>query len=79
MKLSDTVYNYMKWVTAIVLPALGAFYFGLTQIFPAIPYGTEVVGVISLLTTFLGVVLGISTNTYNKAQTSSAGQDTPSQ
>lgn len=66
MILPDKVYNTLKWVTMVAFPALGGLYFGLSQIW-GFPYGEEIVGTISLITVFLGTLLGISTYNYNKA------------
>lgn len=65
MKLHDTAYDILKWVTAIVLPALGTLYFALSGIW-GFPYGEQIVGTITAVVTFLGVVLGISTYHYNQ-------------
>ena len=65
MKLPDKVYNVLKWITCIVLPALGTLYFALSG-FWGFPYAEQIVGTIAAVTTFLGVILGISTATYNK-------------
>lgn len=63
--LSDKAYNILKWVALVLLPALGALYFGLAGIW-GFPYGEQIVGTITVLDTFLGVILGISTVQYNK-------------
>lgn len=65
--LSNKVYDVLKWIAQIVLPALGALYFGLSSIW-GLPYGEEVVGTIAVVDTFLGALLGISTAQYNKTQ-----------
>lgn len=65
MKLSDSMYNILKYIAQIALPALGAFYFALSQIW-GLPYGEQIVGTIAALDTLLGVLLGISTYQYNK-------------
>lgn len=64
--LSNKVYDVLKWVALYLLPALGTLYFALAGIW-AFPYGEEVVGTITAVDTFLGVLLGISTAQYNKA------------
>lgn len=66
-KLSNSWYDALKWVALILLPALGALYFGLAQIW-GFPYGEEIVGTISVIDAFLGALLGISTAQYNKEQ-----------
>lgn len=65
MKISNKVYDILKWVTMIVLPALGSLYFGLSEIW-GFPYGEQVVGSISCITVFLGAILGLSNKSYYK-------------
>ena len=48
-----------------LLPAAGTLYFTLAGIW-GLPYGEQVVGTITAVDTFLGVILGISTSQYNK-------------
>ena len=65
MKLSNKYYDILKWIALIFIPAIGALYFGLAQIW-GFPYGEEIVGTLTLIDTFLGALLGISTAQYNK-------------
>lgn len=65
LTVKNRTYDRMKFVTTIVLPALGALYFGLAGIW-GFPYGEQVVGTITLLVTFLGICLKISDTTYKK-------------
>lgn len=65
MKLSDKVYDVLKWIALYLLPGLGTLYFALAGIW-GFPYGEEVVGTLSAIDAFLGVLLGISTAQYNK-------------
>ena len=65
MKLSNKVYDVLKWIAMYLLPAVGTLYFALSGIW-GVPYGEQVVGTITALDTFLGVILGISTATYNR-------------
>lgn len=65
MKLSNKVYDILKWIALYLLPALGTLYFALSSIW-GLPYGEQVVGTITAADTFLAVLLGISTATYNK-------------
>lgn len=65
MKLSDNVYNILKWLALYLLPALGTLYFALAGIW-GLPYGEEIVGTITAIDTFLGVILGISNSAYRK-------------
>ena len=66
MKLNDKTYDTLKWIAMYLLPAAGALYFALAGIW-GLPYGEQVVGTITAVDTFLGVILGISTAQYNKA------------
>lgn len=63
--MSNKVYDVLKWIAQILLPALGTLYFALAGIWN-FPYTEAVVGTITAVDTFLGVILGISTINYNK-------------
>ena len=65
---SDKTYNVLKWVAQVVLPATGTLYFGLAGIW-GFPYGEQIVGTITVIDTFLGVILGVSTSQYKKQLT----------
>lgn len=65
MKLSNRLYDTLKWITTIVLPALGTLYFALSGIW-GFPYGEQIVGTITAIVTFLGVILGISNYQYKE-------------
>ena len=67
MKMSNKVYDILKYIAQIVLPALGTLYFALAKIW-GFPYGAEIVGTISAVDAFLGALLKISTDQYNKDQ-----------
>ena len=67
MIFSNRVYDILRWVSQIALPALGASYFGLASIW-GWPYGEQIVGTLSVLTACLGTLLGISKAKYAKAQ-----------
>lgn len=63
MILSNRAYDVLKYFAQVVLPALGTLYFALSQIW-GLPYGEEIVGTITAIDTFLGVLLKISSNNY---------------
>lgn len=65
--MSNKVYDILKWVALILLPALGTLYFALAGIWN-FPFAEEVVGTITAVDTFLGVLLGISSANYNKTK-----------
>lgn len=67
MTMSDKTYKVLKWIAQYFLPAIGTLYFALASIWN-LPYGEQVVGTVTAVDTFLGVILGISTAQYNKKQ-----------
>lgn len=64
--LSNRMYGLVKFIAMVALPAAGALYFGLATIW-SLPRAEEVVGTITVVDTFLGVLLGISTKSYNNS------------
>ena len=65
MILKNSTYDILKWIAQILLPALGTLYFALASIWD-FPYAEQIVGTITAVDTFLGVLLGISTKNYYK-------------
>lgn len=63
--MSNKVYDILKWIAQILLPALGTLYFALAGIW-GFPYAEEVIGTITAVDAFLGIILGISTVQYKK-------------
>ena len=66
--MSNKVYDILKFIAQIVLPALGTLYFALASIW-RLPYGEQIVGTITAVDAFLGAVLKISTYQYERRQT----------
>lgn len=65
MKLSGKVYEWLKWLCLIGLPAVSALYFGLAQIW-GFPYAEQICGTFSLVEAFIGTIIGISTYNYRR-------------
>ena len=65
--MNNKVYDILKWIAQIFLPALGTLYFALAGIWN-FPYAEAIVGTITAIDTFLGIILGISTVQYNKKE-----------
>ena len=65
MIFDNKTYDLLKWIAMIVLPALGSLYFGLASIW-GLPYGEQIVGTITVIDTFIGALLGISSAQYAK-------------
>lgn len=63
--MSNKLYDVLKWVVMIVLPACATLYAALSGIW-GLPYAEQIPATITALDTFLGVVLMISNVQYNK-------------
>lgn len=66
MILPEKTYDFFKRLIQVIIPALGALYFGLAQIWE-LPNPEGVVATLALLCTFMGVVLGISSQVYYRS------------
>lgn len=64
--LSNRSYNFLKFLAQIFLPAVASAYFSLSQIWH-LPHATEIVGTITVLDVFLGVILSLSTKWYENS------------
>ncbi len=72
MNMSNKTYDVLKWIAQYLLPALGTLYFAIAGTW-GLPYGEQIVGTITAIDTFLGVILGISSANY-KAANSDGGK-----
>lgn len=61
--MSNKVYDVLKYIAQIVLPAVATLYFALAQIW-GLPYGEQIVGTIAAVDAFLGAILRITTIKY---------------
>lgn len=66
MVFPQKLYDILKWVAMVLLPALGAFYGGLSGVW-GLPFAVQVVSTIALVDTLLGALLGISSATYKRS------------
>jgi hypothetical protein len=64
--LSNSVYDKLKYVVTIVLPALALFYLNLAPIW-GLPKAEAVATTIGAVNVFLGVVMRLSTKSYNNS------------
>ena len=71
---SNRVFDVLKFIAQIGLPAAGTLYFALSQIW-GLPYGEQIVGTITALDVFLGAILGVSTAQYKKAMEEQSEQE----
>jgi hypothetical protein len=65
MKINNKVYDILKWVAVLLLPALSTF---IAYVFPlwGIPYGNEISKTITALAVFIGAIIGISSIAYQR-------------
>lgn len=66
MKLSNRIYDVLKWVVMIVSPALCTLIVTLSSLWGWSIPTDAIVGTITAITTFIGVVIGISSAAYKK-------------
>lgn len=69
MKMTNKIYDILKWIQRIALPALATLYLAVGSIWAGIislPYPEQVAATAMAIDTFLGVLLGISHAQYNK-------------
>lgn len=65
--MSNKVYDILKYIALIVLPAVATLYLTLSTIW-GLPYGEAVAGTITAIDTFLGALLGISSKKYAESE-----------
>lgn len=63
--MSNKMYDILKYIAQIGLPAVGTLYYALSAIW-GLPYGEQIVGTITAVDTFLGTLLMISSSAYRK-------------
>ena len=67
MKLNDKIYDALKWIVMVVIPALTTAYVGLSAVW-GWPYAEAIAKTSAIVCTMLGALLGISTISYQKEQ-----------
>lgn len=72
MILNSKVYDTIKWLVLVAIPAVSAAYFGLAPYW-GFPNPTEVTGTLAIIATLLGTMVGISSQTYKNSELSNAG------
>jgi hypothetical protein len=72
MFLKNRIYNFLKYTTQIALPALGTFYYAIANNW-GLPKPAEVVATDTAVITLLGILLGLSTRSYNNSTASHDG------
>lgn len=67
MKLPNKIYDVLKWIALIFLPAVAVLYGALAPVW-GWAYPDEIVYTITAIDTFLGAILGISNMNYKKGE-----------
>lgn len=65
MKMSNKVYDILKWFALIAIDAFGLFYSTIATIW-GLPFGDQVLYTTSALAVLLGTLLGVSSTQYKK-------------
>lgn len=65
MIIPDKVYNVLKWIVMIVLPACATLYTTLSGLW-GFPFADQITGTITAVATFMGAILMISSYNYKK-------------
>jgi hypothetical protein len=63
--ITGKLYDMLKWVAQVILPAIATLYFTLAGIWN-LPNGQQVIGTITAVDLFLGLILGISQTNFQK-------------
>ena len=65
MIFKNSVYDVLKYIALVALPAIATLYLTLSNIW-GLPYGTEIAATITAIDTLLGALLGVSAEKYKK-------------
>lgn len=61
--MTNKVYDVLKWIALVVLPAMATFYTALAPIW-GLPYESEIPMTITAVDALLGALLGVSSIKY---------------
>ena len=67
MKLPDRVYDVLKWIGLIALPAIGLAYSQLADVWKW-PYGVQVQTTCDIIGVLIGTLIGVSAISINAEQ-----------
>lgn len=65
MMIPDNIYNILKWICLILLPALAFGYGQLSEIW-GLPMAEQIPKTINLIATIIGILIGVSTYNYKQ-------------
>lgn len=72
-KMTNKTYDILKWIAALVLPALATLVIALAGIW-GLPYGEAIGATITAVDAFLGTILGISSKNYQTGTDETTGE-----
>ena len=64
--MSNSTYNFIRFLAEIAISAIGTLYFAITEIW-GLPYGQQVVATCAALSTFLGIFTEWQRYKYNNS------------
>ena len=64
-KMENDTYDFLKYIALIVLPALATLYSTLAGVW-GLPYAEQIPVTIMAVDTFMGILLKLSTDEYNR-------------
>jgi len=67
MQLPDRVYDCLKWIALICVPAVATFYVALAGVW-GWPYAEEISKTANAITVLIGALIGISSAQYYKGK-----------
>lgn len=65
MKMSNKVYDVLKWLALVAFDAVGYFYQEIANVW-ALPYGDEVLKTCVAISILIGALIGVSSAKYKK-------------
>ena len=74
MIMSNKIYDFLRFIADLLLPALGTLYAALGEIW-GFPYKEQIVGTVLAVVAFMDAVLKVAKNKYDKAQQNINGED----
>ena len=67
MKLPNKLYDWLKWISLVCIPAIATFYVVCGQIW-GWPYTEQISKTANAICVLIGALIGISTAEYNRGE-----------
>lgn len=65
MKMSNKIYDILKWFSLVAFDAVGYFYQEISGVW-SLPYGDEVLKTCVAISILIGALIGVSSSKYKK-------------